>query len=295
MEEEEFSSSEMAPMDDGNLHAEWKRAMGGIDPSIIRTPAWAQGGVGKQQQPRGARGLRLSGGGGSATLRLRGGRVHEAWMDKWGVDKKMLEEMDAVDEDESSAASTSSFETELDDPRVHHVQYAPYMPWEETPFSRIPYRTVWPGNGDYLREGQFVRVRWNIAKSFRALALIDPGGLPGSMPWKGEARGRGGSRKWPDDDVFEFQFGRDPLVLPGVEEVLANVRVGGRVHCVVAPALGFGVEQGVRYEKPLPPDADERDLLLAWMGPDFFDEEAWRQLRPLAWELDVVSADGVGE
>ena len=25
----------------------------------------------------------------------------------------------------------------------------------------------------------------------------------GSMPWKGEARARGGSSKWPDDDLFE--------------------------------------------------------------------------------------------
>ena len=65
----------------------------------------------------------------------------------------------------------------------------------------------------------------------------------GSMPWKGEARARGGSSKWPEDDLFEYYFGRDPFVVPGIEEVLACMRVGGRVHCVVPSRLGFCVQQ----------------------------------------------------
>ncbi len=39
------------------------------------------------------------------------------------------------------------------------------------------------------------------------------------MPWKGERRLRGGSRQWPDDEAFEYQFGRDPYMVPGLEEV----------------------------------------------------------------------------
>ena len=45
------------------------------------------------------------------------------------------------------------------------------------------------------------------------------------MPWKGEHRSRAGSHKWPDDDVFEYRFGRDPLVLPGVEEVRSGSKL----------------------------------------------------------------------
>ncbi len=33
----------------------------------------------------------------------------------------------------------------------------------------------------------------------------------------------------------------------------------------------------------------------ALAGPEYLDEDAWVQLRDLAWEIDVVSADGVKE
>jgi hypothetical protein len=66
-----------------------------------------------------------------------------------------------------------------------------------------------------------VRVRWNVAKHFRALVYIDPDAddPPGCLPWKGEWRERGGSDKWPDDDAFEYCFGREASVMPGIEEV----------------------------------------------------------------------------
>ena len=51
----------------------------------------------------------------------------------------------------------------------------------------------------------------------------------------------------------------------------------------------------LRYERPLPGDAAERDLIIAWLGVEFFDEDKWMQKRDLAWELDLVSADGVDE
>lgn len=45
----------------------------------------------------------------------------------------------------------------------------------------------------------------------------------------------------------------------------------------------------------MPTEEYERDALVAWLGPDFLDEQEWRQKRSLAWELDLVHADGVGE
>jgi hypothetical protein len=30
-------------------------------------------------------------------------------------------------------------------------------------------------------------------------------------------------------------------------------------------------------------------------GPEYLDEDAWEQQRDIAWEIDVVSADGVTE
>ena len=140
------------------------------------------------------------------------------------------------------------------------------LPWRQTSFSKISYIVVWPGKGPELQDGQRVRMHWNIAKHYHALALMAPEGPPGSMPWKGDWRRRGGSHKWPDDEAFEYCFGRDPLMIPGLEEVLGHMRVGGRCHCLIPPPLGFRTEQGVRYEKPLPTDMAERDLLLAWLG-----------------------------
>jgi len=40
-------------------------------------------------------------------------------------------------------------------------------------------------------------------------------------------------------------------------QVLSTMRVGGRSHCIIPPNLGLCIEQGVRYEKPLPPDPSE--------------------------------------
>mmetsp|Transcript_75380 Transcript_75380/g.110462 ORF Transcript_75380/g.110462 Transcript_75380/m.110462 type:complete len:86 (+) Transcript_75380:9-266(+) len=78
-------------------------------------------------------------------------------------------------------------------------------------------------------------------------------------------------------------------------QVLSTMRVGGRSHCIIPPNLGLCIEQGVRYEKPLPPDPSERDRLLAWLSADFMDESKWVQLRDLSWEIDLISADGITE
>ena len=67
--------------------------------------------------------------------------------------------------------------------------------------------------------------------------------------------------------------------------MLASMRVGGRCHCIIPPALGFGVEQGVRYDAPLPPEAAERQRLIAWLGPHFVDEDKWKQVAELMCEL----------
>lgn len=35
--------------------------------------------------------------------------------------------------------------------------------------------------------------------------------------------------------------------------------------------------------------------MIAWLGVEFFDEDKWMQKRDIAWELDLVSTDGVDE
>ena len=32
----------------------------------------------------------------------------------------------------------------------------------------------------------------------------------------------------------------------------------------------------------------ERGRFLAWLGPEYFDQVHWRQIRELVWELDLV-------
>ena len=64
-------------------------------------------------------------------LRLRGGRVLEEWMKEWGVDQKLLDELDsddAVETVEKEEEQSTSFETEVDDDmRLHQAQFAPMV------------------------------------------------------------------------------------------------------------------------------------------------------------------------
>ena len=64
--------------------------------------------------------------------------------------------------------------------QAHELTHeAPAVNGQKTPMSGIAYRVVWPGRGPPLQEGQRVGLRWNIAKSFLALACLDPDGPPG--------------------------------------------------------------------------------------------------------------------
>ena len=64
--------------------------------------------------------------------------------------------------------------------QAHELTHeAPAVNGQKTPMSGIAFRVVWPGRGPPLQEGQRVGLRWNIAKSFLALACLDPDGPPG--------------------------------------------------------------------------------------------------------------------
>ena len=41
----------------------------------------------------------------------------------------------------------------------------------------------------------------------------------------------------------------DIRVIPGIEEVVETMRVGGRVVCVIPPKLGYGKEDKVEFDR----------------------------------------------
>jgi hypothetical protein len=111
----------------------------------------------------------------------------------------------------------------------------------------------------------------------------------GVRPWKGEQKIKDGSWRWPLDDPFEFVLGGDPYVQPAIEEswptfppatcdasqcgvlcsyrwemqeIIGEMRVGGRVHCLVPPDFGLCVEEKVVYDRPMPLVASERERLV---------------------------------
>lgn len=65
-----------------------------------------------------------------------------------GIDEELLNELDGADDDddeqnELEESMEESLETEVDDPRVHHAQFAPMIPWQvlaRAPHTFNPFR-----------------------------------------------------------------------------------------------------------------------------------------------------------
>ncbi|KAJ1490194.1 hypothetical protein T484DRAFT_1777721, partial [Baffinella frigidus] len=127
-----------------------------------------------------------------------------------------------------------------------------------------------------------VAAKWVLAQLFEE----------GARPWKGDFHLKDGSALWPEDEAFEFIFGCDPHIMPGFEEMVGEMRAGGRVHCVIPPDLGFRIEEEEAYDSPFPSDAEERQRLMRWLGEDSMARAEWRQKVSLAWEIDIESGYG---
>ena len=56
-------------------------------------------------------------------------------------------------------------------------------------------------------------------------------------------------QNWPRDEPYEWVLHEDIRVIPGIEEVVETMRVGGRVVCVIPPKLGYGKEDKVEFDR----------------------------------------------
>uniref|UniRef100_A0A7S4J9L0 PPIase FKBP-type domain-containing protein n=1 Tax=Guillardia theta TaxID=55529 RepID=A0A7S4J9L0_GUITH len=217
-----------------------------------------------------------------ASMRIRGGDSSEL-----DIFKKYKEE-ERVLRRTFKVEPNSEPDSEYHDERESEMQLVPPLPMNATSIYQVAYQDVWPGDGERPREGQLIRLRWNVAKSYEHLSDQETG-----RPWKGDDLKKGGSVVWPDDEPLEFVLYQDPYICPGIEDAVASMRVGGRRHCVIQPDLGFRIEHGFAFTKPLPRNLQERERLLQWMGSEYFDRDRWQQLRPLCWELELEDARDV--
>eukprot|EP00961_Rhodomonas_salina_P061748 829029-Rhodomonas_salina.1 len=120
---------------------------------------------------------------------LRGGMDPDTLPSEYEVSKEDLYDMSNSDADDAS--SSSSFDTEQDDPRPHEAIITPALHIYKTLHCKVPFLEVWPGDGALPSVGDRVRVRWNIAKHMLALYDAEFGGH--GRPWKGDWKVAGSS------------------------------------------------------------------------------------------------------
>lgn len=108
-------------------------------------------------------------------------------------------------------------------PDITSTTFAPSLGIELAAMTRTPrgayLRDLSPGTGDPVAPGQQVAIHYQ-------------GSLPNGTPF--DANG-------PTDQPFAFRLGAGEVV-PGFDEGVAGMRVGGRRQLIIPPALGYGAE-----------------------------------------------------
>jgi FKBP-type peptidyl-prolyl cis-trans isomerase FkpA len=108
-------------------------------------------------------------------------------------------------------------------PDLTHATYAPSLGVDLGSMTRTPggayVRDLSPGTGEPVGAGQQVAIHYQ-------------GNLPNGTPF--DANG-------PSDPPFVFRLGAGEVV-PGFDEGVAGMRVGGRRQVVIPPALGYGAQ-----------------------------------------------------
>jgi len=108
-------------------------------------------------------------------------------------------------------------------PDLSAITYAPALGVEPAAMSRTPrgvlYRDLTPGTGEPVGAGKLVAIHY-------------VGTLPDGTQF--DANG-------PSDPPYEFPLGAGKVV-PGFEEAVTGMRVGGKRQVVIPPALGYGAQ-----------------------------------------------------
>jgi len=108
-------------------------------------------------------------------------------------------------------------------PDLTAITYAPALGVEPATMSRTPrgvlYRDVVPGSGEPVGAGKLVAIHY-------------AGSLPDGTPF--DANG-------PSDPPYEFRLGAAEVV-PGFDEGVTGMKVGGKRQVVIPPALGYGAQ-----------------------------------------------------
>lgn len=117
-------------------------------------------------------------------------------------------------------------------PDLTAISYAPALGVEPATMSRTPrgvlYRDLTPGTGEPVGAGKLVAIHYL-------------GTLPNGTQF--DANG-------PSDPPYEFRLGAGEVV-PGFDEAVTGMRVGGKRQVVIPPALGYGAQAN----GPLPANA----------------------------------------
>ena len=117
-------------------------------------------------------------------------------------------------------------------PDLTAISYAPALGVEPATMSRTPrgvlYRDLAPGTGEPVGAGKLVAIHYL-------------GTLPNGTQF--DANG-------PSDPPYEFRLGAGEVV-PGFDEAVTGMRVGGKRQVVIPPALGYGAQAN----GPLPANA----------------------------------------
>ena len=110
-----------------------------------------------------------------------------------------------------------------DAPDLTAISYAPALGVEPATMSRTPrgvlYRDLTPGTGEPVGAGKLVAIHYL-------------GTLPNGTQF--DANG-------PSDPPYEFRLGAGDVV-PGFDEAVTGMRVGGKRQVVIPPALGYGAQ-----------------------------------------------------
>jgi FKBP-type peptidyl-prolyl cis-trans isomerase len=118
------------------------------------------------------------------------------------------------------------------EPDLSAIAFAPALGIEVAAMSRTPrgarYRDLTSGTGEPVGAGKLVAIHY-------------AGSLPDGTPF--EANG-------PSDPPFEFRLGAGEVV-PGFDEAVTGMKVGGKRQVVIPPALGYGAQGN----GPIPPNA----------------------------------------
>lgn len=115
------------------------------------------------------------------------------------------------------------------EPDLSAIAFAPALGVEVAAMSRTPggalYRDLAPGTGEPVGAGKLVAIHY-------------AGSLPDGTPF--DANG-------PSDPPYEFRLGAGEVV-PGFDQAVTGMKVGGKRQVVIPPALGYGA----RANGPIP-------------------------------------------